>query len=63
MKNIININVNNLGYYTLSNVDDGTNSINVRFNKSGICELYYGDQYYEQITIPDSGLVEIPEIY
>ena len=63
MKNIIKINVNNPYYFDIENIDNGTNSIYVKFSNftgTGTCELYYGDAYYREIERDESGVAEIP---
>ena len=63
MKNIIKINVNNPYYFDIENVDDGSNTIYVKYSNftgTGTCELYYGDAYYREIELDESGVAEIP---
>ena len=63
MKNIIKINVNNPYYFDIENIDNGTNSIYVKFlnfTDTGKCEVYYGDAYYREIELDASGAAEIP---
>lgn len=63
MKNVIKIDVNNTGYFTIENDNDGSNSIFVQFTNfstNAYCEVFYGDTYYEKVSINDNGLAEIP---
>lgn len=64
MKNIIEIDVNNSYYFTVENVDDGTNSIMVRFanhSDTGRCEIYRGDLYHTEVHVDDNGMITVPE--
>lgn len=64
MKNIIEIDVNNSYYFTVENVDDGTNSIMVRFanhSDTGRCEIYRGDLYHTEINVDNDGVITVPE--
>lgn len=63
MKNIIEIDVNNSYYFTVENVDDGTNSIMVHFanhSDTGRCEIYRGDLYHTEVHVDDDGMITVP---
>lgn len=63
MKNIIEIDVNNSYYFTVKNVDDGTNSIMVHFanhSDTGRCEIYRGDLYHTEVHVDDEGMITVP---
>ncbi len=63
MKNIIEIDVNNSYYFTVENVDDGTNSIMVHFanhSDTGRCEIYRGDLYHTEVHVDDEGTITVP---
>ena len=63
MKNIIEIDVNNSYYFTVENVDDGTNSIMIHFanhSDTGRCEIYRGDLYHTEVHVDDEGMITVP---
>lgn len=66
MKNIIKIDILNPYYYTIENVNDGSNSIWIQFTNysdTGRCEIYHCDAYYEELAIGPDDTVEIPSQY
>lgn len=66
VKNIIKIDILNPYYYTIENVNDGSNSIWIQFTNysdTGRCEIYHCDAYYEELAIGPDGTVEIPSQY
>lgn len=64
MKNIIEIDVKNAYYFTVKSVNDGTNSIMVRFknhSNTGRCEIYHGDLYHTEIQVDENGMITVPD--